>query len=210
MEYFGSEYGGWPLITSLVDPESVVLSFGLGADISFDLEVIRRIGCRVIGFDPTPKSIAWLSEQTLPEQFQYFEVGLAVETGVLTFNAPENPAFASYSTVHSENGAQRVELPVKDLATIIEDLQIDYIDVLKMDIEGSENEVVSALANSTLRPGQILVEFHHRIHRTPFNKTRDAIQSLERIGYKLFFISSLGDEFAFVHDEAVRKASDCQ
>jgi len=54
-EYFGTAYGGWPVITSQLDSTSTVLSFGLGEDISFDLGVIDRFGSAVHGFDPTPK-----------------------------------------------------------------------------------------------------------------------------------------------------------
>ena len=203
MEYFGTEYGGWPVLSNLVDSKSVVLSFGLGEDISFDLGVINRFGCRVIGFDPTPKSVDWLAEQDLPEQFEFVNVGLAAQTGVLTFNAPANPDFASYSTVHAASGGRNIELPVKDLETIVSETSIDKIDVLKMDIEGSENEVIEMLPDSKIRPGQILVEFHHRIHNTDFAGTREAIKTLEQIGYRLFYVSTQGDEFAFVHDSAL-------
>jgi FkbM family methyltransferase len=203
MEYFGTEYGGWPVLNSQLNSDSVVLSFGLGEDISFDLGVIERFGCRVVGFDPTPKSAGWLKKQELPTQFGYVNVGLAGENGVITFNAPADPDFASYSTVHATNGGQKIELPVKDLETIAREHSIDKIDVLKMDIEGSENAVIETLLGSRIRPVQILVEFHHRIHNTEFARTRKAINTLEGIGYRLFYISNLGDEFAFVHESAL-------
>ena len=202
MEYYGTEYGGWPVLNRLLNEESTVLSFGLGEDISFDLGVIAKFHCRVIGFDPTPKSVAWLSEQSLPEQFEFVNCGLAGETGVITFNAPTNPDFASYSAVQSK-GTDTVELPVKSLETIVSEFSIEKIDVLKMDIEGSENEVIEKLAVSKVRPGQILVEFHHRIHGSEFAETQQAIKTLESIGYRLFFISNVGDEFAFVHDSVM-------
>ena len=200
MKYFGSEYGGWPVLEGLLDSDSLVLSFGLGEDVSFDLGIIKRFGCRVIGFDPTPKSVAWLAEQQLPERFEFVNVGLAAQTGVISFCAPANSEYASYSAVHAADGTRKVELPVKDLETIVETHDIKKIDVLKMDIEGSENEVIATLAKSSIRPGQILVEFHHRIHQTDFARTRQAIESLETIGYKLFYVSGLGDEFALVHE----------
>lgn len=202
MKYFGTEYGGWPVIENLLDSESVVLSFGLGEDISFDLGVIEKYNCKVIGFDPTPKSVQWLSQQSLPDRFQFVNVGLAGETGTITFNAPENPDFASYSATHENASQKKVVLPVKDLNTLVSELSLERIDVLKMDIEGSENEVIDRLVNSTVRPGQILVEFHHRIHETQFSRTRKAIEQLESVGYSLFYISGLGDEYAFVHEHA--------
>lgn len=203
IKYFGTEYGGWPVIEHLLDSESVVLSFGLGEDISFDLGVIEKFNCKVIGFDPTPKSVEWLSKQSLPENFQFVNVGLAGETGTIEFNAPENPDFASYSATHESNSEKKVVLPVKDLESLVDELKLDRIDVLKMDIEGSENEVIDRMVNSTVRPSQILVEFHHRIHKTEFARTRKAIEQLESLGYRLFHISDLGDEYSLVLEKAL-------
>lgn len=208
VKYYGTEYGGWPVIEKLMDSDCVVLSFGLGEDISFDLGVIDSFNCRVIGFDPTPKSVQWLAKQSLPEQFEFINVGLAGETGTITFNAPENPEYASYSATHefSTSGTdnqKKIVLPVKDLNTLVSELSLERIDVLKMDIEGSENEVIESLKDSAIRPIQILVEFHHRIHGTGFARTKAALDTLESMGYRLFHISDLGDEFSLVLEEAL-------
>ena len=203
IEYFGTEYGGWPVIKSLLDSSSAILSFGLGEDISFDRAMVNEFGTTVHGFDPTPKSAKWIKSQTLPDSFQFHEYGIAKEDGVLTFNAPENEGFASWSATHQGASEKTISLPVKSLASIAKELNLETIDVLKMDIEGSENEVIDSLVSSELRPVQILVEFHHRIHKTDFAETLRAIRDLEAIGYTLFYISDLGDEYAFVLAEAI-------
>jgi FkbM family methyltransferase len=205
IEYFGTGYGGWPVITSLLTAESTVLSFGLGEDISFDLDLIERFELSVHGFDPTPKSCQWLADQSLPDRFYFHNIGLAAETGTLTFNAPVEEGFASWSATHSigDAGAKAVSLPVKSYGAIYDDLGLDTVDVLKMDIEGSENEVVEFLGRSDYRPIQILVEFHHRIHGTDFSRTKAAIETLESMGYRLFHISDLGDEFSLVLEKAL-------
>ncbi len=205
--YLGTEYGGWPVIGKLLNEQSVVLSFGLGEDVSFDIELIERFGSDVHGFDPTPKSRAWLAKQNLPSQFQIHNVGLAAKSGVLTFTAPSAENFASWSATHREGPSEDVEtvaLPVESLEAVCERLQLSDIDVLKMDIEGSENEVIESLESSKIRPAQILVEFHHRIHRTDFSRTKKAVETLESMGYRLFYVSDLGDEFAFVLEESVK------
>ena len=201
-QYIGTEYGGWPVVVELMNKSSVVLSFGLGTDISFDLGVIEQYGVTVHGFDPTPKSLEWLSNQNLPEQFSLHPVGLADQDGELQFEAPTTPGFASWTAAKLDAGTEIISFPVKSLSTICRELDIDRIDVLKMDIEGSENSVISQLVAGSLRPKQILVEFHHRIHGTPVQATIDAIRSLEEIGYAVFYISSIGDEFALVHNGA--------
>lgn len=80
----GTEYGGWPLPVDL--PKGQLLySFGVGKDISFDLGAIDRFGCRVIVFDPTPRSQGWLASQKLPEVFQFDPTGNAARDGGAEF-----------------------------------------------------------------------------------------------------------------------------
>ena len=53
----GTEYGGWTIAPERIAEDSVIYSFGIGLDISFDLKLIEQYGAVVHGFDPTPKSI---------------------------------------------------------------------------------------------------------------------------------------------------------
>lgn len=208
VEYLGTEYGGWAVVTSLLNSRSVVLSFGLGQDISFDLELIKRFQLVVHGFDPTPKSEMWVRQQPLPDGFHFHNVGLAGIDGELSFTAPSEPGYVSYSsTSGSIENRQSISLPVKRLATLIDDMGLSQIDILKMDIEGSENEVIEQLVQQKHRPIQLLVEFHHRIHKTPFAKTLAGIKALESVGYDLFQISDLGDEYCFVQRNSLAAAN---
>ena len=67
VERIGSVYGGGWVVPDRLDSSSLVLSFGIGEDITFDAMLIERTGCRVVGFDPTPRSAAWVrSNPQLP------------------------------------------------------------------------------------------------------------------------------------------------
>src|SRR5258708_325938 len=57
--FLGNEHAQWCICPAGLSPESVVYSFGVGQDISFDRELIGCFGVRVHAFDPTPRSIAW-------------------------------------------------------------------------------------------------------------------------------------------------------
>jgi hypothetical protein len=52
----GSDYGGWDVVLDGITKDSVVYSFGIGDDASFDLELIDRYNLVIHAFDPTPKS----------------------------------------------------------------------------------------------------------------------------------------------------------
>ena len=78
----GSDYGRWGVCAERLDSRSVVYRFGVGADVSFDLALIQRWDLHVHAFDPTPRSIAWVRRQKLPEPFHFHELGLADYDGV--------------------------------------------------------------------------------------------------------------------------------
>ena len=143
------------------------------------------------------------SNQELPAKFEVHGVGLADKDGELTFDAPANAEHASYSATANREGAKTVRLPVSRIQTIFKELALEKIDVLKMDIEGSENSAIADLLKGGIRPVQILVEYHHRIHKTPLSETMESIGALEKAGYRLFWVSDMGDEFALIMKDAL-------
>ena len=48
---------GFYLNPEFINEKSIIYSFGIGEDISFDLSLIKEFDCNVFGFDFTPKSI---------------------------------------------------------------------------------------------------------------------------------------------------------
>lgn len=197
--YTGSLYGGWAVRQRPLGADSIVYSFGVGQDISFDLAVIQQFGCSVQAFDPTPVCQSWVREQTFPEQFRFHPTGLASTDGSIELFEPRAPGAASFSKEAMTADARSVEVPVKRLSTILGELRHERLDVLKMDIEGCEYEVIDDLIATDLRPKQVLVEFHHRIHRRGLEPTKRAYDQLTNAGYRLFAISDLGDEYSFSH-----------
>ena len=199
MERFGSNYGGWVLAPESMDKDSIVYSFGVGEDISFDLAIIKKFRVEVNAFDPTPKSIEWVKSQELPINFRFYEYGVADYDGEATFYPPENPNHVSHSIVEIDKTKNRtINLKVQRLSTIMKIFGHSYIDVLKMDIEGAEYAVIEDIRLSKILPKQILVEFHHRFPNIGVEKSKDAIRNLRRMGYQLFSISDNGEEYSFI------------
>lgn len=196
--YLGSDYGGWPVIPDHMTAGSTIWSFGLGTDISFDLGVIQRFGCKVVGFDPTPRSIDWLARQSLPDQFTYHQVGISSLDGEAEFTPPENDAHVSFSAQSSANtNRPAIKAPVRRLETLLKEFNVDVPEVLKMDIEGFEYAVIDDLLLTTIRPKQLLIEFHHTMYGIDRHQTRNAVRKLQQAGYKIFYVSDVGLEYGF-------------
>jgi FkbM family methyltransferase len=196
--HLGSEYGGYAVASNLVTRDSVVYSFGIGEDLSFDLALIERFGCTVHAFDPTPRSLAWAKQQALPENLHIHAVGLADHDGVAHFSPPSNPKHVSHSlTTRSRAGG--IEFQVKSLTTLMRELGHDRIDILKLDIEGAEYGVIDKLALNSFRPSQILLEFHHQLPGVSVARTNRALHTLGELGYKVFDRQPSGHEFSLLH-----------
>jgi FkbM family methyltransferase len=195
----GNERASWAVCLDLINASSIVYSAGVGTDISFDCELIKRTSAKVFAFDPTPRSIDWLRGRSLPTQFAFFDYGLADFDGVAEFAAPTNPTNVSYSVVRKDlSRIDSIRAQVKKVSTIMRAFGHEYIDVLKMDIEGSEYSVIDSLLSERLPIRQILVEFHHRFLPSGVQKTKGAVEALRLAGYKIFFVSDTGEEYSFI------------
>jgi len=200
--YYGTEYGGWCVCPDMINRDSIVYSFGVGEDISFDLEMIRKFSCMVYAFDPTPKSIGWVKAQKLPTRFHFFDYGIAAYDGIARFNPPENPEHVSYTILDRPSTSHNaVEAQVYKLKTIMGMLGHRRIDLLKMDIEGAEYEVIEEFTKTDMEVGQLLVEFHHRFENVGAIKTRRAVKLLNNKGFKIFHVSPNKEEYSFIRVE---------
>lgn len=200
-KFIGSSYGGWNVITDELNSDSVVYSFGVGEDVTFDLDLIHLTGCKIYAFDPTPRSIDFVKRITnLPSNFQLMEYGVSDKTGYVNFFKPINENHISHTIFNniSNIGADFIKVPMKSIRDIMSELNHSSIDVLKMDIEGSEYCVIKNMLKEEILPMQLLIEFHHRFDSFKVHDTLEIIKSLKENGYKLFAVSASGIEYSFV------------
>lgn len=191
--------GAWPVYTKLLNTQSIVYSFGIGTDISFDLAMIERFGFEIYAFDPTPTSIAWLERQITPVQFRAYPYGLANYDGEAQFHAPSNPDHVSFSMSHDSVDKNRsVIVPVYQLHSLMQMFGHEHIDLLKIDIEGGEYDVIADILDAKIEVTQLLVEFHHRIPGIGLEQTRRTVARLNNSGFDLAYISSSGEEYVFL------------
>jgi FkbM family methyltransferase len=198
-ETIGTSYGSHTILRGSLDARSIVYSFGVGEDASFDLGVIERYGCRVRAFDPTEKSIAWARAHVDHRLWTLHPVGLAASDGEATFTPPAKRSNVSFyrAAARRDDNEECVHLAVRSLPSIMRELSHDRIDLLKMDIEGFEYEVLQSMLETALRPAQIAVEFHHGMYGYASAATNEAVDALRQNGYRLFHVSDTGREYSF-------------
>ena len=187
-------YGSWDLPKDFkLSPDAIVYSAGVGFDVTFDLELIRRWGCVVHAFDPGDEVRDYLATLALPPEFRFQQVALGTTDGRHAFIKSND---ASYSVTASQ--AEDVDhLQTRTVATLMADRGHLSIDLLKMDIEGFEYAVLDQMIESGLRPRCLLVEFHH-FQQKRREETLKIVQRLKDAGYRNFWISDLGAEYGFI------------
>lgn len=199
LEKIGSDYGGWFVPVDLIKADWICYAGGVGEDITFDLGVIRRFGCQVFAFDPTPRAIAHAARcaDSAPG-FHFMPVGLWSSDRTLRFFVPRDPAHVSHSVVNLQETDSYFEAPCRNLASLMKELGHDRIDLLKVDVEGAEHEVVSAMVTDGIRPTVLCMEIDQP---APVWKIVTTLGRLRRAGYELVKVDAWN--FTFLSKEAM-------
>jgi FkbM family methyltransferase len=197
-EVLGNRDAQFAIYPGQLEKHATIYSFGIGTDISFDLQLIRRFGVQVHAFDPTPRSLAWLKTQEIPAGFHIHQYGVAACDGMLRFAPPKSSAHVSHTIVERDGLERTIWAPVHRITTIMKDLGHDSLDVLKMDVEGAEYAVLHDVLENSIPVRQLCVEFHHRWSEIGVSRTRQALAALRARGYRIFHISDSGEEYSFL------------
>jgi FkbM family methyltransferase len=187
----GTAYGGWHCYTDLLHPGDVAFCIGAGEDVSFDVLLNARYGQHVVCVDPTPRAITHVHEllhahadgRTIPiggvgstsyalewfdaDRFQLVPCAVWSSDTELPLYLPRDPRHVSLSAVNLQNTDRTITVPARRLETLLFDLRVTDISLLKMDIEGAEYEVLEDMLRSHVCPRQLLVEFED------FNRPRN-------------------------------------
>ena len=204
----GNEHAKWTFCPNDL-LSGFVLSFGVGNDISFELELIKKYSINVSAFDPTPESIEWIkTQQDLKyiSSFKFYPIGISNYDGIKRFyKLNYNKDSVGYTSTYASSATMDsfVDCHVRKFRTILDVIckgDKHRISILKLDIEGDEYDVLlNLLENDELVIYQILVEFHHRFKNIGVEKTINIIELLKKKGYLIFNVSKTGDEISFVN-----------
>jgi FkbM family methyltransferase len=206
----GTDYGGWVIPEGTVDEASVVWCVGAGEDISFDLALVARYGCRVHCFDPTPRAIAHVealrrgaeSEEPVAingraehtyegvtpatmERLVFHPIGLWDRDETLRFYAPKRREHVSHSAVNLQGTQDYFEAQCRSPRSLMRELGQERIDLLKLDIEGAEHRVIDHLLDEGIHPKVLCIEFDYAARG---KRRRQAVRRLWRLseaGYRL-------------------------
>ena len=199
--HMGSKHAGWTFDVSRLRENSIVYSFGLGGDISWDLELIRTVRCDVHGFDNTPQSNAYLEKEQsagrLPPKFHWHRYLLGAQNGMMKLSLPTGHMGSYASDAGSARGfryGSQIRVEAKSIGSIMQMLNHSRIDMVKMDIEATEfvifNQILEHLVSTApavhgFPACQLLLEFHSRLSPRGYEAKADTLLVLQSLGFTL-------------------------
>ena len=220
-------YGRWFIPHGFLDEQSICYCAGAGEDITFELDLVSHYQCSVHIFDPTPRSVIHIREvirilnnkniyNSISEldfkytQFQGIDIskiifnnyGVSGKSGLRKFYTPKDPSHVSHSALNLQNTTKFFEANCKSLESIMAELSHSSINLLKMDIEGSEYEVIRAIVLSKISIDILCVEFdegHHPLDGLYLQRIVNALESLKSLGMTLVYIDNWNFTFISKH-----------
>lgn len=206
LEFHGNDQGGWCIARDSLGPGAVVIDIGLGEDISFSESIIAKYGCPVLGFDPTPRAIEYVSRRR-PSGFALHEYGIGAHSGPVHFYLPKRSEHVSGAIAREEHLADApIEVQLKTISEIFKAAGGARIDLLKLDVEGAEYDVIAGDEFTAVAPhiGQLCVEFHHRWRTRGKESTVAAVDRLAQLGFTCIWKSATtNEEFTFARMDRV-------
>jgi FkbM family methyltransferase len=136
---------------------------------------------RVIAVEPSNQNFELLAKNVSTlKNVEIVNAALWSESGSLEVSDPGRDAWGLVVTepeANTASGQRHSTVPALTVGDIIQEFQIDKIDLLKLDIEGSEKEVLSASAPWIEQVDAMSVELHDRFKpgcsRALFSATPD-------------------------------------
>ena len=93
---------------------------------------------------------------------------------------------------------ESINVQMHKFSTIVNQYGHDHIDILKLDIEGSEYEVMPEILESDVKIQQICLEVHGRYMDNGENKSKKLLKLLNDYGYKVADVSRNQEEVLFI------------
>ena len=215
LQLFGGGSAGYNISPAGLSSSSLLYSFGVGNDISFELAIAEAFDLSIWAHDPTDESAKFLDSISLPNKFFYKKVGVGAKDGdraIHTLKASSQYRAATILDVQDTSQGEDV-MPIVSFRTLLKANGHEHIDLIKMDVEGAEYEFLESLNGEDMVFNQIAMEFHPHLANQAigadicdmkgWERTEAAIKKLTDNGFKIIELSDRGTEFCFVRPEAV-------
>lgn len=160
----------------------------IGANIGgFSVWAASRGAGRVVSLEPFPENFERLRtnlELNKLTNVEAVRAAVAGERGTRTLFLPDDPSHLGRFSLHPGRGGRTIDVPCLTLDDIVRDHRLDRIDVLKIDVQGSEYEILYGASPETLALVQRLVVECERFDEPADWSVAGLVRHLESVGFK--------------------------
>lgn len=197
MEIFGrSRISEHTFFSTVLNESSVVIDLGFNCGL-FSYEIIRRFNCRVFSAEP----VSELCYSVIPHpKLTVLPVALGGCNGFADLNVFRDQCASLHETASNVQASRMDRVEVITFAELQRRSGFLKIDLLKIDIEGAEIEMFSAMDDDTIRSiGQITIEFHDFLIHDMATSVENIKMRLCKLGFYMIKCSLDNTDVLFVN-----------
>jgi hypothetical protein len=178
------EYGHCHVDLNAIEDETYIICAGLGNNVAFEAEMIKRHRCIVVGVDPTALTAATVKKQSedFNSKFVFVRKALWCDNNGVRFSRARSNGAGAYTP------GRTVKVATISMPFILDDYP--EATLLKMNIEGAEYETWNHWDPKWIMPPkQISIRFHHRKADVPFglSDTKKIVAKIRAMGYETVY-----------------------
>jgi len=147
-------------------PEEVRTVLDIGANVGATALYFARLfpNAQIYAFEPAPDNFAVLERNIAnSDRIRGFNFGLGAQDAALELFHSDNPInFGGYS-LHpaGSDTSKKLRIRIRNAASVLAELSLEEIDVVKIDTEGAEWDILTAFPEGILRTAQYITgELH--------------------------------------------------
>ena len=164
-EWISNNYDLTKLLNHNLTTDSVVMDLG-GFHGKWSHRMLERYGCRLFVFEPVNEYYSSLLNIFSGTNVQVHNYGISDSNKYDKIYMSNDS-----SSLYQENDSQKsIDIELRDIVCIIDDMGVYSIDLVNMNIEGSEYDVLDRLLDSGYiqRVKKIQVQFHTNLGRESY------------------------------------------
>ena len=194
---------GHTFYAKVLDSRSVVVDLGANQG-AFSRCLANRYGCRAVAVEASPALFEQIETTPLLRKYNY---AVADQDRVATFYESDNIEAGNILGPKSNSSSVQVQVQARSFRSLVSELGLGQIDLLKVDIEGAEIQMFDALhAQDLSEVIQLTVEFHDsvRIPNVSSEDVRRVCQKILSLGFDGLPMARDNDDWLFLSRTKLR------
>jgi len=147
-----------------VEENDTIIDIGFNYGL-FSMVSLKNNPKKIIAFEPNPKLVLNYQKFFNHEKIELHQKAVSNKEGLVTFKENNDPGMSTLlSDINTHNVNNTYEVELCNFYKFIQKNNIDYIDYLKVDCEGSEYDIFESIPKKYLstKIKKIALEFHHK------------------------------------------------